>query len=253
LDIGKMLSVLAVVTFFASAPAYHCQTDSNGLFQLVAQQIIDKASIALPNATIVPCSMGDKHGVIHSWLLSSATIHVPGPFTALLHPYKTKLSTTTCGSGMSIKPGSACKNPNTTVLGTYMAPAMDLKPGKNDLTFTADMDLSVAQGAFLPSVVMDFVIPMFQNNKQMSLTVESEDLTITAGVRLGGKNRGIIRIPGLKLKHELTCTKVGMLKQTEVPKSICQDGTPEESSPYEIHCTAGVTTTASEESSAFVV
>jgi len=167
----------------------------------VAQHILDTTTIALPNSTLVPCNS------LHAALVNSAVISVAGPFTATLHPYRAKLSTTTCGAGLEIHGGLGCENPNSTDLGTFMAPEMDLRPGPSHVQFTVGLDLFNQH-----SLKDGFVIPMLRHSKAM-LTIASDDAKMTV---LG------IKITGLRIKNHLECSHVTSLPPGNAPSDVCR-------------------------------
>jgi hypothetical protein len=207
----------------------------------LSQRIIYATDIALPNSTMLPCSGAN------AMLINTANITVPGPFSATLHPYKTKLSVTMCGSGADTKGGWACSNPNITELGTYMAPEMKLQPGKNQLEFKVGMDLVD------PTQMLEgFISPLFIGSHKVTLIIESEHIDMVAGLM------GIqIKIQKMKMRNELTCHKVQIHDPSPLPDSICYPhGAPpsssvpssvmrgrrlnDTSSGYEMLCTAGL-------------
>jgi hypothetical protein len=228
-----VILVIIPIAYFVIAPA-------------LAQHIMYTTDIALPNSTVIPCSLPDRDtGIFHAEIINSVKIHVPLFFSAKLQPYKTRLSTTTCGTGIFMKGGYACEKPNTTVIGTYMAPEMPLQAGINHLDFKTSMNLTAVNGMAL--VNLAFVFPMFQFHHDAILKIESDDIFVTAG--LG--SWGIFKIPGLKLRNVLTCKAVKVGAQTKIPDTICREAAAsnDANNAYQMRCTS---TTTSEKSLAFM-
>jgi len=186
----------------------------------IAQKIMYATTIALPNSTMIPC---DGHP--HAMLMNTVKVYVPGPFSATLQPYKTVLSTTTCGAGVDIKGGWNCEKPQKTVLGSYMAPKQVLKPGHNELQFVAGMDIADASGS---SLMQGFIEPMFFYSHSAELTIASEDVDVVAGLTILGITINI-KTSSLKLHNELTCSQVTYrdfhdIGGYPIPNSICFPG-----------------------------
>jgi len=169
-----------------------------GLVALVAQKIFDHTTVNLANTTMLPCTTPNAE------LINSVNIHIPGPFGATVHPFKYKMSTRGCGAD-----GGEwhCDNPTTVDLGHFETPTMHLKPGSNTVSFTAGATL----GDSAP-LLNNFIVPLFMEGANATLTLEGEDIDIN-----------VLKIPLKKLhmKNTMTCTKVEVTDPTDVPAQYC--------------------------------
>jgi len=193
----------------------------------VAQSIMDKTIINLPNSTMNPCTSS-----LESWIHNNAVITLNAPFpimpTTTLHSFKQVLHTTTCNVSGQVVGGAECGSkaaPN--LLGTYTSPEMKLNKGDNTNNFTVSMDLKdpavITQGFILPMLT-----PVFSGapGGKARLILSAEDVTISL---LG------VKIRGLKLHNELTCTGSQILPAVDNP--ICAK--PENAAGYMMSCVAG--------------
>jgi hypothetical protein len=174
----------------------------------MAQHIMDTSTIELTNLTMNPCN------TLEAWLQNTAviTLKAPLPISTKIHSYNQSVYTTTCGTGFYMQGGYACENPNTTLLGTYMAPAMDMKIGNNHKKFGVRMDLLDQS-----TIILGLMAPLFPMNfppgNKARLILTASDVTVS--LPLG------IKISGLKMHNELTCTGQNKTPQVPIPNSIC--------------------------------
>jgi len=186
--VGVLVVVLVPISLFVIGPN-------------VAQHILDSTVVALPNSTMNPCE------TLESWIQNKAKIHVPFFLPSTLLSYKQVLSTTTCGTGPDMQGGFACNNPNVSLLGSYVSPEMKLSGGDNTKSFQVRMDLHDSS-----TIISGFILPMFFYHAKARLTLTAEDVTISV---LG------IKMKGLKMRNELTCTGVQQQPAVNIPNSVC--------------------------------
>jgi hypothetical protein len=200
---------------------------------MIAQKILDATIISLPNSTVSPCE------TLESWVQNNAEINVPFFLPSTLLPYKQVLSTTTCGTGFSMAGGYSCNDPNVSVLGSYDSPALHLSGGANTKNFSARMDLTS-----MSTIINGFVVPMFlpTHGNKARLILTAENVTISV---LG------IKMKGLTMHNELTCTGQEILEAQDIPNYVCHPKQPNSSlynaNGYYMSCVSGafslVTTT----------
>merc|ERR1711862_468576 len=121
-----------------------------------------------------------------------------------------------------------------------MTPAMDMKIGKNHKEFAVRMDLTDSS-----TIISGFMLAMFPvpGNKARLILTASD---ITVSLPLG------IKITGLKMHNELTCTGQNFTPQVAIPNSVCfpnnASHAPDVNQGYYISCVSGdlsLTTTTS--------
>lgn len=176
----------------------------------IAQGILDKTVITLPNSTMNPCTG------LFALVSNNAILDVPSmglPSTLLT--FNQSLYTTTCLDETQQPPamngGWNCKNASKTLLGTYMSPSMDLVSGKNTKNFSVGMDLSTST-----IIVSGFVVPLFLANAGARMILEA-----TVSISVFG-----IKFHGLKMNNVLTCHKGkdalgGFTPPYPIPNSVC--------------------------------
>jgi hypothetical protein len=168
-----------------------------GVVAFVAQQILDRTTVNMGNVTMLPCFTP------HAELINSVQIHIPGPFGATVHPFEYKMSTRGCPKGGEWH----CDNPHVVELGRFTAPELQLKPGANEVQFSAGATLADAS-----SLLSNFILPLFINGENATLVLDGEDMDIQ-----------VLKIPLKKmhLKNTLTCYKVAILPPSEIPVKYC--------------------------------
>merc|ERR1712224_265916 len=199
--------------------------------------IMYSTTISLTNSTMYPCKSP------HAMLVNNVHVNVPGPFSADLKPYKTKLTTTMCVDGQGQKSGgwSCGDNASTAVIGSYLAPEMKLNAGDNQRQFTAKVDLDDPK-ALIPG----FILPLFASMHKAELTIAAEDVDIVAAIEILGVKVGI-KVASLKLNNQLTCSMLQILPSEEIPAGVCGPTSEVEtgrrldaSAGYMMQCTPGI-------------
>lgn len=149
------------------------------------RHILDTSSITLSSSTItmLPCSS------LRAAVINEAVIDVVGPFGLTLSPYRTMLST------------------SATPLSTYISPTTELSTGTNHVKFTTGIDFgnqsSLSEALLGPAITRDH---------RAVLTIASGDVTTTF---LG------IKIAGLQVNHQLTCSNATALPPSQFPSKLC--------------------------------
>jgi hypothetical protein len=160
----------------------------------LTQRILNNTVVTLPYTVMYPCDTPFAE------LSNAASIHIPGPFGATLDAYKTTLSTD------AVDPAG---RPIKTSLGYATFPKMTLKRGDNALDFTVGVVLSDAS-----TVITDFILPMFSENKTVQLFLDAEN--VTAHVL------HFFPVPDLHLHKVLRCTGTKTTDPKEIPAKYCQ-------------------------------
>jgi hypothetical protein len=159
----------------------------------ITQLIVSKTSIALPYSAMYPCSTP------HAMLENEASIHLPGPFSAVLNPYETMLTVDGVdGAGRAMKIN----------LGKSTFPKMSLSAGSNNVDFTVAVD--IADSTVL---LQNFLLPMFMEGKEVKLYLDVPKMSL--------KVFGLLPVPMLHMHKVLKCHGSKTVEPKEVPESIC--------------------------------
>jgi len=160
----------------------------------IAQYILNRTVVTLPFSVVYPCDTP------YAELDNDATIHIPGPFDAVLDEYNVTLSTEAVdAAGRTLKVG----------FGSSTFPKMTLKHGTNNLDFTTGVALSDVD-----ALLNHFILPMFTEGKKVKLFIDVSDVTVHI---LGG----LATVPKLHMHKVLTCHGANTTAPKEVPDKYC--------------------------------
>jgi len=182
----------------------------------IAQYILNQTVVTLPYSVMYPCSTPFAE------LSNDATIHIPGPFDAVLDEYNPTLSTEVVDpAGRKLK----------VAFGSSNFPKMTLKHGTNNLDFTVGVAVSDKD-----VLLSSFILPMFMEGKKVKLFIDVEDLTVHI--------LGFLAVPKLHMHKVLTCHGTNTTAPKEIPAKYCQPAAMHEPSSAKIHLqsTVGATT-----------
>jgi len=159
----------------------------------IARLIVSNTTVELPYSVMYPCSTP------YAMLTNDATIHLPGPFAAVLKPYNTTLSTDGVdGAGRPIRVN----------IGAATFPSMSLKHGDNAVDFTTGVALADTK-----SLLESFILPMFVDNKTVKLYIDVPDLSLDVF--------GLFPVPKLQMHKVLTCRGTRTTAPKEIPDEYC--------------------------------
>jgi hypothetical protein len=203
-------SVIAVIALGVGIPI--------GIFVVgpaVAQSVLDRTIISLPNLTQAACPAN------YTWLFNSAKIQVPGigpiGISSHLESYTQEVWTTACDNGETVLPGALCDNNATERrMGYYTSPAMTVSKGDNFQNFTVVMTSNSSL------ILFAWVQPLWLSQQKTRLILTAKDVTVNV---MG------IKFKGLSMRNDMTCTGVPELGTISIPASVCYPGDPK-AAPY---------------------
>lgn len=132
---------------------------------------------------MLPCSS------LRAAVINEVEIDVVGPFGLTLSPYRTMLSA------------------NATQLDTYISPRTELRTGKNHVKFIAGVDFGNQS-----SLIEAWLDPAVTSGDRAVLTIAPGDIKTTL---LG------IKIEGLQVNHQLSCSNATALPPSQFPSKGC--------------------------------
>jgi len=201
-----------------------------GLFVVapaLSQHILDQTEINLPNMTQGGCE------TLHAYVINTAVMKIPGPMigSSTLHAYTQEVYTTVCGEGDDQQGGWACgENATEALVGTYVMPEQSVNQGTNTKEFAVRLDLNSSD-----IVLNAIILPTFAYNRKARLILKAKDVSVTS---MG------LKMSGLHMHKELTCSRVATLPAYNLPNSACYPDDPTHKpyntpAMYELSCVAG--------------
>jgi len=189
----------------------------------IGQHILDQTLVAVPNMTQASC-VGQASGSADSaWIINDARITIPKLFglpiqlPTTIESYTQEVYTTACDTKEGMVGGWVCAgtpHENEVLMGTYTSPEMALHMGKENVKKFSPQHGLKANFTVLTAA---WVNPVFFGSNPVQkarLILKATDVTV--------KVMGFLKIKGLSMRNEMTCTGAPMMTGFgNIPNDVC--------------------------------